>query len=88
MTDIRKSEARYTYNGAALTGRPLEIAEYVHSRNGVWDAFDQGRLARALGELHTANPWRVTGLPYHVNMSDWERGWSVEDERPQVAGAF
>lgn len=82
MEQLQKIEVRHTVDGVALTGRALEIAEHVYNRNQVWDAYDQGRLAHALGQPYTSNPWRHPALPWHVNWTDWERGWTAEDERP------
>ena len=64
-----------------LTGRALEIFNEVHANGGTWDAYDQGRFARASGVSRDSNPWVHPGLPYHTNIRFWWHGWDVEDRR-------
>lgn len=44
-------------------------------RPRVWDAFEQGQFARAIGAPKAANPWRHPALGYHTNVGWWDRGW-------------
>lgn len=59
--------------------RETVIAE-VMSRGHIWDAHDQGRLAFHDGIPMAANPWRHPVLPWHINLSDWDRGWIAESD--------
>jgi len=43
----------------------------------IWDAYTQGQYARATGVLKSANPHFHPALPYHINVSDWNRGWDA-----------
>jgi len=52
-------------------------AEVMETRGGLWEAYDQGRMAYAMGEPFTTSPH----LSWHVNNSDWERGWRAEEKR-------
>ena len=57
-----------------LIGRAAEIAEEIIARNGIWEAHDQGRLA-----YHMPASWHVNPHPsWHVNASDWQRGFDQE----------
>lgn len=52
------------------------IAEVTAGGHNFWDAHDQGRLAYLDGTPFKDNPHRLpTPGYYHINMTDWERGW-------------
>lgn len=55
-------------------------AEVIRDRGGVWDAFDQGRWAYHVGVPLSANPHTIPGYDgyYHVNITDWNKGWLRE----------
>lgn len=58
--------------------RAREICLFVWNKRGyVWDAYDQGRWAWAMGIRRNDNPH----LLGHVNHGDWHRGWDAEDDR-------
>lgn len=44
-------------------------------RPQIWDAFEQGQFARAIGAPKHGNPFRHPALGYHVNVGQWDRGW-------------
>ncbi len=56
------------------------IAEKM-KRSHIWEAFDQGGLAFYRCVPLEANPWKVPGLRWHINQSDWERGWKHEQAK-------
>ena len=56
-----------------LRGRPLQISEEVRRRNGIWEAYDQGRLA-----YHIPGWNKNPHLDGHMNASDWQRGFDYE----------
>ena len=63
-----------------LTGRALEIFNEVHTHNnGIWEAFDQGRMTYAKGGKLEDNPWMHNAT--HANHHDWVRGWYAEHRR-------
>lgn len=41
----------------------------------IWDAFEQGQYARAIGWPRDRNPWDHPSLPWHINVDEWYRGW-------------
>jgi hypothetical protein len=61
-----------------MTRTAQTIIDEVMSRNGIWDAYDQGRWAFHLGAPISPNPHFHPALGFHVNVSDWERGWKAE----------
>ena len=52
----------------------VAIINEVHARTHIWDSYDQGRLARAIGAEPLHNP-HIVG---HINYSDWTRGYNAE----------
>lgn len=65
---------RPTVNGRPLYGRAAVVARDVWARGYVWEAYDQGRLAHALGRDQALNPF-TRGHVYHA---DFDRGWNDE----------
>lgn len=59
----------------------MEIAEFVNARNGIWEAYDQGRWSFACGIPMIQNPHAC----WHINFSHWNRGWIDEQNRSFVA---
>ncbi len=53
------------------------VREVQETRNCVWDAYDQGRWAHAIGWTRIDNPH----LRGHVNHCDWQRGWNAEQSK-------
>ena len=78
MTEHDKALAARQSPASNLTGRPLAIFNEIHARNGIWEAYDQGRMAHAQGEARFANPWNRAPLNTHICTSDWFRGWDAE----------
>lgn len=63
-----------------LSRTDIIVAEVMHQRSGIWDAYDQGRWAFTIGTPRGKNPH--SGPPGHVNEHEWERGW--DDERARA----
>ena len=58
--------------------RSVLISGVAAQRDGIWDAFDQGRLAFLSGCSFGSNPHSLYAGYFHANVRDWERGWRHE----------
>jgi hypothetical protein len=46
-------------------------------RQRIWDAYQQGQLARETGAHRDSNPWDDALSASHANRHDWYRGWDA-----------
>lgn len=63
------------------TTRAREIESEIQARNGIWDAYDQGRWAYAMGYALSDNHHRCPATLTHMNTYDWDRGYKFEEAR-------
>jgi hypothetical protein len=73
--------AKSTIDGRDLTGRAAAIAREVWISGATWVAFDQGRLAHALGQDKAINPFPRPRPDLGVGAIDharFEEGWEYE----------
>lgn len=67
----------------SITGKrtpiPLAVIRAIFHRDspGIWDAYQQGQLARWAGEARETNPWNDIISRTHVNCPLWFRGWDA-----------